>query len=355
MIKVGLFINPVAGCGQLFNMKGSDTLTPSMCPRSISFEKAVEFLNEVRDADVFYYTASGIMGEEAFRKAGVGRFDIIHEYSEECSSSDTRSFVEKLSKTGAGLLVFFGGDGTARDIIDAGCSLPVIGVPLGTKMFSSVFAISVPRAIQVFLELIKGKSLNFAEADVIDLNEASYLKGEMALTSYGTLKIPVSDFIMSESKAEYPETSVEAIAEYVIEHMEEGVNYLVGPGSTCKAINSMLGVNGSLLGFDLLRDRKLVKEDLSEKEIYDLTSGRTMIILSPIGGQGFLIGRGNKQLSGRIISKIGFQNLIVVSSEEKLRGLNRLYVDVNNLTIPRPSFIRILFSYGRFKLMPVLY
>ena len=355
MLRVGLFINPIAGCGQFLNLKGSDSLTLSMCPRSISFEKAVEFLTEVRDTEAFYYTASGYMGEDALKTAGVVRYKVIYNFTGDSTRLDTAGFLQSLEHTDAELLVFFGGDGTARDIVDSGYSKPVLGVPLGTKMFSSVFAISVVRAAQVFIDLAKGKSGDYTRADVIDMDEASYALGSMDLSTYGSILIPRSEYIMSESKAEYPATSAESIAQYIIDRMEPGVNYVVGPGSTCKKINSLLNLESSLLGFDLIRDKALMKQDLSESEIFALTDERTVVILSPIGGQGFLIGRGNKQLTGRIVSRVGFDNIIVVSSEEKLRSLRGLYLDLNNLTVEKPKFVRVLFSYGRFKMMPALY
>lgn len=355
MYKAGFVINPVAGCGQFLNLKGSDGLTISRCPRLISLEKAVEFLNEVRDLDVHFYTVSGKMGEEAFVQAGIENYEVIHEFSGECTSSDTMAFVRKLQTTDASTLVFFGGDGTARDLISGGCDIPVIGVPLGTKMFSSVFAINLPRAIQIFIDIVTGRAVGYSPAEVIDLDETIYSEGHIAISPYGKLVIPESDYILSMSKAEYPETSAGGIAEYIIDRMEPDVNYVTGPGSTCKKINEVMGLEGSLLGFDRIRNGKLLGKDLSEEEIFLLTEERTVIILSPIGGQGFLIGRGNKQLSGRILEKIGLRNIIVIASEEKLRGLKGLYVDINGFPGEKSGFIRVLFSYGRFKLLPILF
>lgn len=355
MFRAGLVINPVAGCGQLLNLKGSDSLTPSECPRSLSLERAVEFLMEIRGTDAEFYTASGYMGEDAFRKADFQNYHVIYDYGNESSSSDTRKFVGKLKETGAEVLVFFGGDGTARDLIDSGLSIPALGVPLGTKMFSSVFAISVNRAIEVFRDMAGGKIVSFSRSRVIDLDEAAYSAGRVELSEYGELLIPVSEYIMSESKAEYPSSSTEAMAQYIVDHMERDVNYIIGPGSTCKEVNSILGLQSSVLGFDCVRDGELVGLDLPERDIYHLTEGKTVIILSPIGGQGFLIGRGNKQLSPRVLSRVGFENIMTVASEEKLRSLKGLYVDISGPGIEKPRFLKVLFSYGRYKLMPVLY
>lgn len=355
MIKAGFLINPVAGCGQFLNMKGSDSLTPSQCPRSISLEKAIEFLNESRDLDVLYYTASGQMGEEAFQKTGLRNYEVIEHHAGESTPENTEEFIRNLLGTDASILVFFGGDGTARDIYDAGWALPSLGVPLGTKMYSSVFALSVSKATQAFMDYVSSGTGDFEMEEVIDLDEDAYIKGDIEVKQHGKLLVPVSDLIMSSSKAEYQESSDTGIAEYVVEHMEKDVNYLVGPGSTCKAILSELNLEGSILGFDLVRNGEVRGKDLSEKEIFELTSCRTVIVLSPIGGQGFLLGRGNKQLSGRIISAVGFENIIVVSSEVKMRSLNRLYVDMDSITIAKPSFLRVLFGYGRYRMMPVLF
>ncbi len=356
MLKVALLVNPIAGCGQFFNLKGSDALRLKDCPRSISLEKAVEFLEEVKDIQVEFVTASDKMGEDAFLKSGIEKFRVAYSYTGDCSSTDTINASKSMIEDGADFLVFFGGDGTARDIVDSGFSKPVIGVPLGTKMFSSVFAISVSRAVQLFRSIATGSVNDFVNADVIDLNEKAYERGEVEVSRYGTLLVPESEFIMSESKAEYPASSSEAIAQYIIDGMQDEINYLIGPGSTCKTINNLLSLDSSLLGFDLVRNRKLLAKDLSEEQINEISGQDTRIVLSPIGGQGFLLGRGNKQLSVRIIAKVGFKNITVVSSEEKLRYLKGLYIDIlDSESLEKPKFIKVLFSYGRFKLMPVIF
>lgn len=355
MVKAGFLVNPVAGCGQFLNLKGSDKLTPTTCPRYISLEKAIEFLEMVKNVDTHFFTASGIMGKEALEKAQIKDFSTISSFEGECTSKDTENFIHELKKTDAEILIFFGGDGTARDIYDGGWDLPVIAVPLGTKMYSSVFAVSVLKAATLFKKFSEGSLTEFSMEEVIDLDETAYLSGAIEVKTHGFLKVPVSELVVLESKAEYPETSPEGIAEYVVEHMENDVNYLVGPGSTCKAILTELGEEGSLLGFDLVRNREVVGKDLSEKEIFEKTGNKTVIIISPIGGQGFLIGRGNKQLSGRIISAVGFQNVMVVSSEIKMRSIEKLYVDIDAEVEDEPHFIKVLFGYGRFRVMPVVF
>ncbi len=295
------------------------------------------------------------MGEDAFLENGLKNYTVVERYQGECSAVETREFISELKKQNVSVLVFFGGDGTARDIYDAGWELPVIAVPLGTKMYSSVFAISIARAIELFRDFVGNRLTDFAMEEVIDLDEEAYTRGIFGVRPHGSLKVPVSESVMSSSKAEYTENSIEGIAEYVSEYMEEDVNYVVGPGSTCKGILEELNLKGSLLGFDLVRNRKLLGTDLSESEIFNLASQKTVIIISPIGGQGFLLGRGNKQLSGRVISKVGFQNIMVVSSEKKMRSLEKLYVDIDPIPEVKPPFVRVLFGYGRYRMMPVIF
>lgn len=351
-MKVGFMINPVAGCGQLLNLRGSDSLSFSRCPRSVSAELARTFLEKVEDTDVMFLTASDAMGEDLFKSLGMNNYRVIYRYQSDPTAEDTVRYIKKLNDTDVSVLIFFGGDGTARNIVDANFTSPVIGVPAGTKMFSSIFAISVNRAVQIFQDILSGRITGSHPGDVIDLNETAYSEGRIDVKLYGELLVPSSDLIVSESKAEYPDNPVEGIVDYIVDNMVNDVNYLVGPGSTCKGILKSLGIQGSLLGFDLLRNGILIKKDLTEQEIYGL-SMPVKIILSPLGGQGFLIGRGNKQLSSRVMNRIGFENVIVIAGEDKIRGFSGLYVDVPGLSSQVPAYVKILSGYGRFKMFPV--
>ncbi len=351
-IKVGFMVNPVAGCGQLLNLRGSDSLPFSKCPRSVSAELARAFLEKLEPYDIMFLTASDAMGEDVFKSLGVNNYEVIYRYQSDPTAEDTVGYIRKLIDADVSVLIFFGGDGTARDIVDANFTSPVIAVPAGTKMFSSIFAISVKRAVQIFQDILSGRITGSHPADVIDLDENAYSEGRIDVRLYGELRVPSSDLIVSESKAEYTDNPIEGIAGYIVDNLVNDINYLVGPGSTCKSALNLLGIEGSLLGFDLLRNGILIKKDLSEQEIYEL-SMPVKIIISPIGGQGFLIGRGNKQLSSRVMDRVGFENLIVVAGEDKIRDLSGLYVDLPGLSSQIPAFVKILFGYGRFKMFPV--
>ncbi len=348
---VGFLVNPIAGCGQFFNLKGSDSLSTKDCQESLSLRMAEGFLDLISETNVTYYTASGNMGERAFYNKPSDIFRVIYYAPEITSRVDTQNFVNALKAYSIDILVFFGGDGTAKDLVDANVDIPVLGVPAGTKMFSSVFSISLEDAASVLRSLLSGDEVEIVNGEVIYIDESKYAAGDLAISSYGQLKIPSSPMIVRTCKGEYPDSTIMDIVEYIQEMMRPGVNYIVGPGSTCLEIKKLFANNGTTFGFDLIRDQQIVARDLSEKEIYEAETNPTKIIISPLGGQGFLIGRGNKQLSARVIKKIGFENLIVVSGTEKLSSINNLYIDINDQNFTIPSYIKVLYGYGTFKLV----
>ncbi|MCL4341208.1 MAG: ATP-NAD kinase family protein [Candidatus Thermoplasmatota archaeon] len=354
-MKVGMFINPVAGCGILLGLKGSDRLTYSMCPHPVSLELAVSFLKELKDSEIEFIIPSGVMGERAFKEAGMTNYSVIYTTGENTDSSDTLAFLKALKQKDPDMLVFFGGDGTARDVVDAAPSFPVLGVPAGSKMYSSVFAISVKAAVEVLRDFKAGRITEISEAQVIDLNEDAYSSGRLETRMYGELFVPRSSRIVTESKAEYTDDYVEEAAEYIAEHMEKDTDYLIGPGTTCKRILAFLGLQGSLLGFDLVRNGKVLDMDMTEDRIYNTVNDATKIIISPIGGQGFLLGRGNRQLSSRALRKINLSNIIIIASAEKLASVTRLYVDTGPEKLSFPEYVKVIYGYGKFKMMRVEY
>ncbi|MCW6169277.1 MAG: ATP-NAD kinase family protein [Thermoplasmatales archaeon] len=349
--NVGFLVNPIAGCGQFFNMKGSDGLSLKDCPESVSLSLAERFLDLIPETNVTYYTASGNMGAKAFNKKPLENFHVIYNAPEITSRADTQNFVCALGDYPIDILVFFGGDGTAKDLVDARVDIPVLGVPAGTKMFSSVFSISVEDAVSVLRSLLSQDEGTIVSGDVIYVDENKYSAGNLVMSLYGQLKIPSSPMIVTACKGEYPDSNIMDIVEYIEEIIKQDVNYIVGPGSTCLEIKKLYGDDGTTFGFDLIKNGKIVARDLSEKEIYEAEADPTKIVISPLGGQGFLIGRGNKQLSARVIKKIGFENFIVVSSPEKLNGINYLYIDIGNFDFTIPSYVRVLYGYGTFKLV----
>ncbi len=354
-MKVGMFINPVAGCGIILGYKGSDHMTSGMCPHPVSVDIAVSFLREIDEKDIHFLIPSGNMGENAFLGAGRTNYTVIYKAGDTTDSSDTLAFIKILEQHRPDILLFFGGDGTARNVVDASPSFPVLGVPAGTKMYSSVFAVSARAAAEILMDMKSGISIDLVDAQVIDLDEDAYSSGTLETRVYGELMVPGSSRVVLQSKAEYTEDYVEEAAEYVAEHMDDDVDYLIGPGTTCKRILSFLGEEGTLMGFDLVRNRHVIARDMNENEIFSTVNNNTRVVISPIGGQGFLLGRGNRQLSPRSLRKINLSNLIIIASAAKLDSLSRLYVDTGTEKLEFPRYMRVIYGYGKFKMMKVEY
>ena len=349
----GFFINPIAGCGAMHGMKGSDYMKMSECKDSVSVGLAVEFLKRINCENITFLIPSGDMGERAFRIAGIENYKVIYDPSEPSTSTDTKKFVEILSERSPDILVFFGGDGTARDIVDTHPSFPVIGVPSGSKMYSSVFAISLDSAVTVFNDVASGMVDDFVSSEVIDLDERVYSAGRIETRFYGELLVPNSTGILMESKAEYTDDYVQDAAEYIHDHMENDVDYLIGPGTTCKSILALFNQEGSILGFDLFRNGRIMETSMDEARLYEVAGSSTRMIISPIGGQGFLLGRGNREISPRVLKKINPRNITVIASPRKLENLKVLYIDTGGEKINFPQYVRVLYGYGKFKMVKV--
>ncbi len=354
IMLAAFFINPIAGCGALHGMKGSDYMKMSECGESVSVKLAVEFLKRIDSRNVSFMIPSGQMGEIAFKTAGKDNYEVIYRPAEPTTSADTREFLEIVSGKSPDILIFFGGDGTARDIVDMHPAFPVIGVPSGSKMYSSVFAISLDSAVTVFNDVASGMVKDFVPSEVIDLDEKIYSTGKIMTSFYGELMVPNSSRILMESKAEYTDDYVQDAAEYIQDHMENDVDYLIGPGTTCKSVLALFHLNGSILGFDLFRNGKVLETNLCEARLFEIVDSGTRMIISPIGGQGFLLGRGNREISPRVLKKFDPRNITVMASPRKLESLNVLYIDTGGEKVNFPQYVRVLYGYGKFKMVKVV-
>ncbi|MEM0140286.1 MAG: ATP-NAD kinase family protein [Ferroplasma sp.] len=343
----GFFVNPLAGYGGPINNKGSDNLVLKNINDSTSIARADEFLGKINAEGVCFIVPYGYMGSFLMDRHGL-KYKVAYSPGDITTASDTENFVRSMGNVD--ILCFAGGDGTARDILEAGCKVPVLGIPSGVKMYSSVFAMNIPHAAEVFNHVAGGYS-TYRYAEVSDIDEEKYRNGILNVKTYGMMLIPDLEGIVMSSKAEYPNSGSYDIAEYIIEEMKDDTIYIIGPGSTCKAIVSSLGYRTNMLGFDLFAGKKLIAADLDEKELYNsIINKKSELIISIIGGQGFLLGRGNQQISGRIIEAIGFENITVISSPEKLLDIKKLYIDMNLNGIKLPQYIRVLTGYGIYKM-----
>jgi predicted polyphosphate/ATP-dependent NAD kinase len=227
---------------------------------------------------------------------------------------------------GVDLILFAGGDGTARDIYEAiNGEIPVLGIPAGVKIQSAVFAINPQRAGDLALRFLRGDPMTIKELEVMDIDEDAYRNNRLSAKLFGYLKVPYEERTMQSSKEPSrgsENITLEAIAAEIVEGMENGVLYIIGPGTTTRPIVEMLGLEKTLLGVDVVLDGKLIAKDVNEEALKGLIEEReAKIIVTVIGGQGFIFGRGNQQISPEIIKRVGPNNVIIVASQEKLLAL----------------------------------
>ncbi|MBU7016323.1 MAG: ATP-NAD kinase family protein [Theionarchaea archaeon] len=331
---IGLIVNPVAGLGGPVGLKGTDGLVEEALLRGgqpRSEMRAVRMLKHIK-ADVC--TCRGIMGAHAAEKAGTN-YTVVYDPQTPTTSRDTVEAARIMEKK-VDLLVFCGGDGTARDISSA-VNIPILGVPSGVKMYSSCFAVTPESAAETVNSFVSGKlGVHFSE--ILDIDENMYRKGILSISLYGYAPVP-QHTTLQRSKQVISDGSYQKreIAAFIAELIRDDTIYIMGAGTTTKAIGDFLRVDKTLLGVDVFRGRQLVKKDCSEKDILEIleTERNAKIIVSPIGGQGFLFGRGNQQLSPSVIRKVGVNNVIVVAAPEKLMSTPVLYVDTGDTTVDR--------------------
>lgn len=349
--KVAFFVNPLAGYGGIRNNKGSDDLSLNNIDDSTSIKRAIEFLKGIKAENIEFKVPSGPMGSSEMDLT-CNNYSISYNPSDPSSRVDTINFIHATEDVD--IICFVGGDGTARDVLTAGTNLPVLGIPAGVKMYSSVFAMNIKHAIEIFDKLCKIDT-DYIYAEVDDIDEEKYRAGILEVKNFGSLLIPDTEGMITTSKAEYPVSSSFDIAEYLLDTMDPETYYIIGPGSTCKAIIESIGVHTNMLGFDIIKNKHLLVSDAGEEQIYQYaTTKKIKIIISVIGGQGFLLGRGNQQLSYRVIKSTGFENICVISSPEKLMELKGLSIDIDTDKIITPEFIRVLTGYGQYKIMKII-
>jgi predicted polyphosphate/ATP-dependent NAD kinase len=239
-------------------------------------------------------------------------------------------------------------------------SLPVLGVPTGVKMHSAVFAVNPQAAARVAVSFL-WSGLPLREMEVMDVDERAFREGHLSAELYGYMLTPYEPHLIQENKMASPLTESElrnqaAIAIYVIENMKKDVIYIIGPGTTTRTIGDLLDAKKTLLGVDLFCNKKIIASDVNEKQILERINGKTaQIIVTPIGGQGFIFGRGNQQISPEVIRKIGLDSIIVVATESKLRSLKSLRVDTGDPSLDyafRARSLRVVADYKTEYAMP---
>lgn len=331
MIKIGLLINPVAGLGGTVALKGSDgvaeqALALGAKPKAI--ERMALALNELLplQAQIEFVTAAGAMGADLLAQLGFNHQQVFQPQAD-TSAEDTRAAAKSIQQQGVELLLFAGGDGTARDIYNAvGSQQVVLGVPAGVKIHSGVYAISPKAAGLVAAQLVRGELVSVTDAEVRDIDETAFRQGQVRARYYGEMTVPEAlRYIQAVKQGgrEHEELVLDDIAAEVVEQMEPELQYIVGSGSTVAAVMAELDLDNTLLGVDLVKDGELLGQDLTAAELIEKCRNKpTKLLVTLIGGQGHLFGRGNQQLSPELLRMLGRENIMVLATKTKLAALD---------------------------------
>jgi predicted polyphosphate/ATP-dependent NAD kinase len=344
-------INPLAGLGGSLAMKGSDgqvlrdrvAQVPEL-QRDRSLQRALRALAILAAAHqkVRFSCWAGEMGERALQGLGVSYTVLGTVGAGLTSASDTREAAAQFCAAGVDLILFAGGDGTARDIFDAiGMRCPVLGIPAGVKMHSGVFAVSPEAAGELLRSLAEGGLVGVKAREVRDIDEEAFRHDQVRSRFYGELLVPSEGHYLQHTKVggrEDPDLALADIAAWQAETLNPEGTYLIGPGSTTAAIMAELALPNTLLGVDVVHDGKLLASDADEERLLQLLAeahGPAYMVVTVIGGQGHLFGRGNQQFSPAVIRAVGLDNLIVVAAKTKLTALEGrpLLVDTNDTAL----------------------
>jgi NAD+ kinase len=328
-VHVGVVVNPIAGMGGRVGLKGTDGKVTEARARGAeprAPDRAREALSALAahapEATVFTYADP--MGEGEAREAGFDPNVVGAPERAETTAADTRSAVAAFVEAGVDLVLFVGGDGTAVDVADtlaeADCDLPILGVPAGVKVYSAVFAVAPAAAGRIAATFDSTEG-----AEVVDVDEDAFRGGEVHTDLKAVVQVPIAE--ERQSAKQLGGGTVEGLVEAVTEEFRSDVTYVLAPGSTVGAIKRELGFEGSPLGVDVYRDGEVLARDAAESEILDALGENNVVVVSPIGGQGFVFGRGNDQISPAVIERSSVE---IVASRRKLDEIGVLRVDTGD-------------------------
>ena len=375
--KLGFLINPIAGVGGSVALKGSDGEGIAQQALALGAEfkanqranSALEILLPYKDKLVIY-TANSLMGEQCAVNLGFTVEVIYQCKNTQTTAQDTENAVQILLNQKVDILLFAGGDGTARNIchqveLNTSHKIPVLGIPAGCKIHSGVYAVTPKAAGRVVEMLVTNQLVTLTEADVMDIDESLFRQGIVKAKRYGEMQIPSELRYVQAVKSggkESDELVLQDIAADVIEQMDDQL-FIIGSGSTTAFIMDELGEKNTLLGVDVLHQQSVIANDITEPKLWELLQAHlsknqsVKLVITLIGGQGHIFGRGNQQLSPRIIRAIGKENILIVATKTKLTGLNNrpLIVDTgdNELDQSFTGYMSVITGYKDQVLYPV--
>jgi predicted polyphosphate/ATP-dependent NAD kinase len=373
MFKLGLIVNPLAGLGGSVALKGSDgvaqqALAKGAVPKAnLRTQIALNEIVDLKD-QLHIITCPNNMGETIVKQLGFS-YDVIElsirntSHLEETNAEHTKQAAQIIKQMGVDLLVFAGGDGTARDV----CAViedafPVLGVPAGVKIHSGVYGITPKASGQVIRMLIEGELVDLKNQDVRDIDEVAFRNNQVKTKLFGEMLVPqAGQFVQAVKQGgmEQEDLVLEDIAAYLADEADPEVLYLVGSGKTTQFYMDYIHADNTLLGVDAVYNSNVVANDLTERQILELIEKyqQVKIIVSVIGGQGHVFGRGNQQLSAAVIKKVGRDNLIILCTKTKLKQLEGrpLIVDTSDvaLDLALAGHIEIFTGYNDRVLYPI--
>ncbi|WP_410765016.1 ATP-NAD kinase family protein [Haloferax sp. DFSO60] len=328
-MRIGVVVNPIAGMGGRVGLKGTDGKVAEARRRGAeprAPERArralTNLLKRAPDTEVLVWDDP--MGASLVREVGFDPDVLGAPVGDETDAKDTLAAVQAFVDADADLVLFVGGDGTAADVAEAlgGSDVPMLGVPAGVKVYSSVFAVSPEDAAVIATTFERTEA-----REVMDIDEDEYRSGSVHPELRAVAQVPVAEDLQSSKQTSGG--TVEALAAGVADDIRTGagVTYILGPGSTVGAVKAELDIEGSPLGVDVYRDGEVLVRDATTAEILEHLGEKNVIVVTPIGGQGFVFGRGNPQLSPEVIRKC---DVSVVASRSKLETIPVLRVDTDD-------------------------
>jgi len=373
---VGFLVNPIAGIGGKVGLKGSDNVFDEARRRGaqpVSPKRAKEALTAMVKTlgssidEMSFLTCEHAMGEEELLDAGVPPrlVKVVYHPPKLTTAADTEEAVREFVAMNADLILFCGGDGTARDILGvAGEDIPMVGIPAGVKMHSGVFC-TRPETLALLMRGFLEGRIGEGEADIMDLDEEEYRRGKWSVRLFGAATTLREPNLIQAGKMMVQEVADEAIKDEMAEHITELMEkepktlFIFGPGSTTAHIAKKLKIEKTLLGIDGVLAGKLIGRDLNEKGLLSLLKRHTAarLVVSPIGAQGFILGRGNLQLSPRVIRQIGIQNILVFATPAKLKLTPALRVDTGDSLLDaqfaKKEYLPVVIGYRTMRMHPL--
>jgi predicted polyphosphate/ATP-dependent NAD kinase len=376
-MKIGLVINPWAGVGGSVALKGSDgvdirneALKRGAQPKAnLKTNLALQALftsNNHKLEKIDWYTAPRDMGANALLAVGVEphTFHLSPETNtHQTEAKDTKDVVRWFMQQDVDVILFAGGDGTARDICEViQTQIPVLGIPAGVKIHSGVFAVTPHAAGEVLSGLINGTITELRSEEVRDIDEDAFRNGKVKSKHFGDMNVPVSGEYIQHVKVggiESDELVLNEIAEWVQDSMESNVCYFIGSGKTTATLMERLSLPNTLLGIDAVLNGQIIESDCTEQILLQLMSKhRCCAVLSIIGGQGHIFGRGNAQLSPEVLTKLKRENIWFISSKNKLMSLEGrpLMVDTSDELVNQywNGLVTVITGYNDQVIYPVV-